>query len=251
MDQTSAIPEDNPLGELQDLYERTSDDDIRDVGIAAGLVVVGLVGIAIGANLSDSGGTSKFFLISLGIGLLCVAGYLFFRWYAGRDIHVLIYNDGLTVIRNDDMRSYRWDEIDSLFQKLVVSSVYGIRGATSKKYTLVPKKGAVIIFTEILPNVDELGQRIQQQITLRRLPEDLKRMDAGETIRFGPISIDKQGVIVQQKTLPWDAVGRAKAYQGLLQIGDKWIAISEIPNLLLLLAHIEKKIGVPSSNSQP
>src|SRR5258708_18727197 len=193
MDQTTSPDETYPLGQLKALYELTSENEIRLAGLAIGILILGLGCFWLGFNSEDN--NSKLLLIPTGIGLLLGAIYLFYSWYIRRDVHVLVYDEGLTVIQKDNMVTHRWDDIESIFQNFKVASIGGIRGRTSKIYIIVPKKGAPLEFTEILPNVDELGNTIHQEITTRRLPEDIKRLKAGERLRFGSLSIDNTGII--------------------------------------------------------
>src|SRR5260370_15404846 len=138
MDQTPVTEENYPLGQPKALYELTPEDSLRFIGFAVVLLILSLGCVWVGLN--DNNNSRKLTLIAAGIGLLLGAIYLLYIWYNRRDLHVLVSDDGLTVIENDNMATYRWDDIESIFQDFKDASVYGIRGRTSKIYTLVPRK---------------------------------------------------------------------------------------------------------------
>jgi hypothetical protein len=245
MDQIPSTDDFYPLGRPTALYELTPKEELRYIALYAGLLLLSLACLWLGFSIADG---SKVFWIGLGIGLLPAGIYSFYVWYTRRDLHVLVSGEGLTVLRRDDLVFYRWEDVDSIYQNLMAISAYGIRGQPSKVYTLIPKKGSPVQFTDMLPKVDALAQTIQQEIAVRRLHEDIKQMNAGESIRFGPITINNMGITSNATTLVWDQIGSVQVINGTVFIRDEankkirsHFPVAAIPNLLLLLLHFRQK----------
>jgi hypothetical protein len=101
------------------------------------------------------------------------------RAQAARRIY--LYEHGFIIVdRPDDPQVYRWDEIDTVFQKIVNQRVNGINTGTSYLYTITRRDGRTVKLIGFWAGIAELGPCINQRVSAALLPGALAAIDRGQ-----------------------------------------------------------------------
>jgi hypothetical protein len=91
----------------------------------------------------------------------------------------------------------------------------------------------------------QVGPQARMLSAARKTPLALERLRAGETLEFGPLLVDVQGVIYRDKELRWSQVASVTVYgrYSLIFAGKKKrgfrVSLFKIPDLNVLLKVIE------------
>ncbi|MCC3768738.1 DUF6585 family protein [Streptomyces sp. UNOC14_S4] len=180
------------------------------------------------------------------------------RWGEAR-LH--LYEHGLVVTDPEGLEQVRrWDATAAVLQNLV--KVNGaLRHST---YTLIDAHGAALTVgrgsNDLLGrHLDRLGAtshtrgpgvvyerawgpEVQKGVTSAQLPSAIERLSRGETLTFGHVSLDRDGMSAEKKTASWSRIAEVVLRDGMLKAYDasgKLLMISsginKIPNLYLLL----------------
>lgn len=137
-------------------------------------------------------------------------------------------------------RAFRWDEIEVLRD---VTRTYNAFGTTDHKFTVTRPDGAkVVLSTDTFWDVGELGQQVEQRVTETQTPTVLAAVGAGETVNFGPLSVDAHGLHDQRETATWDQVTSVGLRDGKVRLEDttrrrtRTYDINRVPNVFVLAA---------------
>ncbi|MBO0797130.1 MAG: hypothetical protein J2P36_40140, partial [Ktedonobacteraceae bacterium] len=129
---------------------------------------------------------------------------------------------------------------------------------TSYKYTIRRQDGAQIVLTSRFRNIARFGERLRQEITNCLLPRAINEYNAGQTLTFGPLSINSAGINNGKNLLPWQHIKSVKEKDNSLgnslsikKVG-KWfdwanVSIAKIPNFGVFIALVRHA----QSNQQP
>ena len=172
-----------------------------------------------------------------------------------RSVKVTLYDSGFTYSDSKGQASMRWDEIAAVWTQYV----HGSKGRTRlAAYIVQGRDGTKIVLNpNTIAKGQALGQYIQQRSLDTLVPAYLNVYHNGQTLGFGPVQLSRAGLAVQDKTLPWDHVQNASANGWLLTINQSglkaWatLEVSQIPNVRVLLAVIERLTGGAAKVSQP
>lgn len=142
-------------------------------------------------------------------------------WLVGRDRPRVrnrvarLHTGGLSVSAPGWEAGYVWDELVSV----TVSGVRnGPAGRTSWSFTIVAEDGSVLRLNDDLPDVRALGEAVAGQVTARAVPRLLAAVKAGEAVRFGPFTVDLDGVEKDGERLPWRDVHDVVIDNGLVTV---------------------------------
>ncbi|QKG22612.1 DUF6585 family protein [Actinomadura verrucosospora] len=94
----------------------------------------------------------------------------------------------------------------------------GPAGGTRWRFTVVTSDGRVLRFGEELPGVRMLGEAIAAEVTRRVVPRHLAAVKAGEAIRLGPFTVDREGLEKDGQRLGWPAVREVAIADGLVTV---------------------------------
>ena len=157
-----------------------------------------------------------------------------------RGIQVYVCPGGLLYLHSGKTEAIRWDQVESYWRRVVKTSSYGIQTGTTHRYILRRSDGAMFKFNDNIGNVEALGNTIAGETTRMLWPRYLAAYQAGQTLAFGKISLNLQGVNNSKEWLPWYQVSEIQVNRGYLSIkkegNRKVIPASEIPNLDVFLA---------------
>ena len=167
-----------------------------------------------------------------------------------RDKRVYVCPGGLLYLHSKKTDAIRWDQVEAVWQRVVRRSTYGFRTVTHL-YTLRRNDGATFKFDDHLNNVESLGNTIVRETVRLLWPRYIAAYQAGQTVAFGQISLNQQGVSKGKDMLPWQQVKEIKANRGFIVIwkaGDrsrrwKTIVASQIPNVNVFMALVDSIVN--------
>ncbi|RLV08936.1 hypothetical protein CTZ27_09435 [Streptomyces griseocarneus] len=180
------------------------------------------------------------------------------RWGEAR-LH--LYEHGLVVTDPEGLEQvHRWDATAAVLQNLVT-----VNGALRHStYTLIDAHGAALTVGRGSPDLlnrhfERLGAtshtrgpgfvyerawgpEVQKGVASAQLPTAIARLSRGETLAFGAVSLDRDGMSVGKKTESWSRIAEVYLRDGMLKADDAsgrllliGSGINGIPNLYLLL----------------
>jgi hypothetical protein len=170
-------------------------------GIA--LLIEGSGGLSYVGMLATTGGLAVFF----GTGLAALRNLA----PAEASTRVYLYEGGVVGANNTGLIGvFRWDTVQA-HQYVTFASTYARHyGRTSApNVTLVDPRGARLKVTNTFVGVNLFAQTVQQQVTRAQLPAALAALEAGETLRFGPLSLNREGIDTKREGLiAWRRIRR-------------------------------------------
>ena len=155
----------------------------------------------------------------------------------------------------------RWEDVPWVVQSITRRTVNGAYAGTDHHYALRLANGAVVRISgseregvqpkhsdgpagsATLPiTLAKLGSIIQTQITERQFPLVARAINAGQDVRFGPLTVSAAGIAQGEETVRWDEVEDVRVHQGVVTVkkAGKWFAwekakVGEIPNFFVFL----------------
>jgi len=117
------------------------------------------------------------------------------------------------------------------------------RYGTSFTYTVQRNDGKIIQQGTPLVNSRDMGIHIMREMTKIHLPQAKMAYEAGQTLTFGKINVNMQGINNGRELVPWNQIGRLTTNNGIINIEKdgrvlKWSSVkaADIPNLSVLIA---------------
>jgi hypothetical protein len=247
------------LGPLQTEYKVSQVKNRSNQIVGWLFVVVGPLLLLTALILTFTDDTGLNFLCG-GVGLLVLLGGVFALWQYRRDssINVGVYRDGLVYIHGDKTDVVRWDDIDSVKMAVVNVTRSGRQHVydTVYHYTINPRTGAEVRFSfnkNSIPNIDQLSNTIQHEVTHRQLPKAAETFNRGETLQFGKLNVDRRGIGNSKETIPWSDVEDLKLNNGVITIRKKgkwlnWsnVTVAETPNIFVFMALVNDVLNKQS-----
>ncbi len=145
---------------------------------------------------------------------------------------------GADITRWPEVRQVRWDTEGRQHELTLTPPV---------QLVLVREYGPPLAITEDVSRLPELRRRVEEHTLPHLLAEALEALREGDTVRFGPVAVNQEGIAYPGGTLRWGHVGDARVANGKLFV---WhadtrhrvaeVARSRTPNLHVLLALVER-----------
>ncbi len=107
----------------------------------------------------------------------------------------LIFPDHFVHAQNGETTTYTWDQI-----RAVIHSVH----PGWQKYEIATRKGRVLTLTSQIWKYTQLGKVIAERAAQVQLPGAVQQIESGLTLKCGPISADRSGVVCFGQALPWE-----------------------------------------------
>lgn len=146
----------------------------------------------------------------------------------------------------------RWDEIDAISVEVVEAQFFGLQGRPRWRAWLDPRQGKTVELDSSIDNLPEAISRLKAATYPNRLKNYRLAFSNGQPLRFGPLVIHPDHLVVQrkilpQKNIPWAQVALVRIEKGRLIIalsrGQRYrIPVKNIPNLELFLEIVKQDI---------
>jgi hypothetical protein len=205
--QVAAAAQTADLGELQGVYTVTSNLLLAFLwwGYAAIVGPSGLVSIT--AGLGSDSATRKTITLLLGVVLtLCAAAMIWRGMQIIRNRKLYLYKRGVVYTHPSGRAKWfgAWQDVQ----------VYWGQGNTrnSEGYRIVFPQGGkvrwglITFYRDAKILTEGVGAQARKLSAAHKTPIALKRLHAGETLEFGPLLVDVQGVIGKGKDFAWPEV---------------------------------------------
>jgi hypothetical protein len=161
---------------------------------------------------------------------------------------VYLYEQGFILVeRPDAPQAYRWDGIDTVFQKIVVQRAYGIKTATNYIYTITARDGRTTKLTHFWAGIDELGPHVNESVSRALLPGATAALERGQGVQFGDMTLNAAGISGRRKSVTWSEVKQVTVAAGYVRVGvvGQFLALSNtaaanLPNLPLFFTLVER-----------
>ena len=165
----------------------------------------------------------------------------------------VVYAEGLGYSDHKGVRTVRWEQFSSMTSAVTKHYRNGIYVGTTHIYTLLDRDGKKVLLNDSFPKVEDLANAVRQNIFPHLYKASADAYNAGQTVQFGPVSINKaNGIQMQKKAYRWDEVKEVSIQQGVLKVAKKdggWfsganVMVASIPNLDVLLSIIDQVVGI-------
>jgi hypothetical protein len=175
-------------------------------------------------------------------------------WFSRGKWTVEVYEQGLVRRRGDQSKTILWDNIVAVWQYQTrrTSWYFFMPRGWMTVYTIQTKDGEQFTVDNKYKNAMKLGQIIQSEVTNRLLPQMARAYQNGETVNFGELSLNQQGLIYEDKQLPWNAVKELKIDRHYIFVDQEggglrgWatVQMAGISNVYVFKAMVESIRGV-------
>ncbi|GCE16123.1 DUF6585 family protein [Tengunoibacter tsumagoiensis] len=162
--------------------------------------------------------------------------------FPNHNLRIYVFDNGLLRAKGKRYEVARWDEITEVWQKSGRNS-YRISAFTC---LLKLQDGRTLKLTDAVRFVHYLAGIVQEEVGAKLLPTALLTYKSGETVRFGKINVNIQGINNGKELVPWNQVDSLFAKEGQLFVQKhgrllKWsvVKVNEIPNLGVLAALVD------------
>lgn len=154
-----------------------------------------------------------------------------------------LYEQGFVLVeRPEDPQVYRWDAIDTVFQKIVSTRMYGFEVTKKYLYTITRRDGGTAKLTVFWDGIDQLGPHINERVSTALLPGALAAIERGQGIQFGDMTLSASGIAGKRKSVTWSEVSDVRIAAGYVRVKaqGKFLSLSttaaaDLPNLPLFL----------------
>jgi len=241
------------LGTAQDQHWKTLHTQAALLFVVP-ILAIGLTALCCAAPavyLSEAREATPYFASG---GLLVLAvGYWAYRATAPkRRVGVVVFQHGLVHVDAHQTRVIPWSEVARVWQRITKYYDQSLQESKTKrtKYevTLESVTAGSVHINDQFTDIAGLTNRIVAEVTQRQLPEAVRLIQQGQTLRFGPFGIGPHGIDNGQETLPWSQVRDLKVLDGELRVkkDGRWRPWSRqnvggIPNFFVFFA-IAKKL---------
>jgi hypothetical protein len=132
------------------------------------------------------------------MGLAAVGGFasLYLALTLG-EVSYLVFRDALVRRRGKDAQIVPWDQIRQVNQTV---------HPAWKKYQIVTRKGFDLELTANIANYLALGDLVEERVVAHLLPEALAELEAGRSVRFGPLDVNRGGLSFDGLSCGWSQV---------------------------------------------
>ena len=150
-----------------------------------------------------------------------------------------------------DWGGCRWADVADVWRAETMH-----HGVTTRRHVRLVTPDADVLIDPALNGYAKLADDVEVRVARATLPGLLARYRNGERLTFGPLELDKEGVTLRGRSVPWAQVKQFRLVNGsLLLVGppiDPWrgngAAYRDVPNLAALLAILNMP---PWSNLKP
>jgi hypothetical protein len=156
---------------------------------------------------------------------------------------VYLFDGGLVHTGSAGTRTFIFTEVEVLRNVHTTTSTWS--SSTTLKYTVTRADGArVLLDTNTFAEIASLGPKIEARVTKARLPLAWTAVARGESVQFGPISVDSHGLTFRGNAIPWPQITGIELYNGDVRIRrsggrNRSCPISSVPNVFVLAAVAE------------
>jgi hypothetical protein len=182
------------------------------VAMCGGLVFLFLVFLLMMIIINNIKENIKIPLIVFIVVLLMLVGaLLLFQWrrvLIAKRRWVYLYHEGFVLSDEGVLMVFPWEQIEEI---RTYSERRGIFLQAIQGIITHSKEGKITLFSPGTGDLEELLRVSIQAIAHKRIPQILQAIAAGETVSFGRISVNKEGIGGQREWVLWQDVERVSS----------------------------------------
>lgn len=164
-----------------------------------------------------------------------------------KDVHVYVCDAGMIYqVAQENPQPFRWDQIHAVWRNVIKHyRYYGyIRRytRTTHNYTIQRNDGYQLILNDKIADIAQLGELIISRATNHLLPAAIQAYQQGQTISFGSLSLNLQGMYNGRELLPWPQIKAVDVKNGFINVQRQgsWLhwtsqVAASTPNLSVFL----------------
>jgi hypothetical protein len=167
---------------------------------------------------------------------------------------IALFEGGFTILDRSGLRSWRWEEITSVYASVTRGMHRNAATGARHRYTLVDRNGKQIVLDDTWKRVDALAANVRERVAPRLYLHTADAFNRGETLRFGPLLMSKEGGIqLGKKAHHWKDILEVAVKDGFVVItpggerkGHKRerVPVSTVPNLDVLVSLLNQLVPV-------
>ncbi len=192
--------------------------------------------------------------VAIGLLVIGLALWNFWRSYRDRVLRVFVYDDGLIYVgRGSAIQTMRWQDIEAVKHN-VVEHADSEGGRTVKHYyTLNCFDGSSLTLDRTFTNVRQLGKMIEVETAHYLYPLILSTYRTTQSATFGPLVVVPQGLYYRSSLLRWDEMksikidenkGNVTVKQSGKLLAAASVPLRAVPNIEVFRMLIEHVTGV-------
>lgn len=239
----------NRFGALIDRHQAQS--GMYATGTIVSLIFSGILmlfcvaGIPLGNGWTLNGGI---YALALSLFFLIATGYFGVMTIAALGINLYLFQHGLIYCSFGKRRVIPYDEISVIWQGQSSSEGHEENSTFEERYVIETADGDRLVLGPMFANIQQIGDRIQQEFVRRQLPQVLNAYRWGRSIHFGLFSVSHTGLTTSNGILAWTDLKAVTLQNGILSFTGnagrslEWLNVStaNIPNVCLFLALIQQ-----------
>lgn len=155
---------------------------------------------------------------------------------------VATYPEGLAYVKGSRFEFFPWKEMESVWQDNRKIIVNGVHTGFTHKYTIRRNDGKQIELNQVFLLIQELGDRIQEELLKQKVPMALSELTAGKDIKLGDFTVNNERIRYKSHEAVWEEVDRFNLEDGYLQVHKEgqWlnlakVPVKKIPNIFVLV----------------
>lgn len=153
--------------------------------------------------------------------------------------YIAIYKHGIQLNISRKL-TLSWQQISGISSAIFQTKFFGLSIKTFKQTIVYPRKGKPIKIKTPFERISRLTSMMKRSLYTHLYPKLEQRLQSGQWVSFGPISINLQQLSFQDKKVNWSCIESLAIINGYLVVelednSTQRVAISQIPNLELLL----------------
>lgn len=130
-----------------------------------------------------------------------------------------VFDKGFVIANKPtEVQTWRWSDIASMLQKVVMRNTFGVWTGTTMKYTVTRTDGTSTRLTNFWTDVEDLGDHINIRVAATLLPSIRRALAAGQGVQFGDVTIDRRGIISKNGAATWAEIASVEADGGYIRV---------------------------------
>lgn len=184
-------------------------------------------------------------LCFLGLGLAAPI-----HWLRRHSWHVVACTDGFLLSRGSNVDTFRWGQVEAIWQRVVKQYYRGIYAGATHKYRIQCSNGKRAVLDDTFANIEKFGTMIGREVSQHLLPNAIDIYNRGDAVTFGKISVDSRGVHDGRKLLAWNQIKDVVFSDGAVTFRQHGKAVvwssakvGRIPNILVFMGLVDNVLG--------
>jgi hypothetical protein len=187
--------------------------------------------------------------VILGVLFLVWVVYVSYTIVISIGVQVAVHEKGIRRTRADKTESWRWEDFTALrvAEQIQTYRYVGIPVYHLHNYDLrmMQDKKVALHLNKDIQKYGEIGDLVVQKTTPIFFERDYKAYRNGETISYGKVEVNRDGIREGRRSIAWDEIASWNFENGGLSIqkvgrGKFDVYLVDCPNAYVLVAMIEK-----------